>query len=100
MVFATIFEWVQTLCSASTPSAARRRGWRRLAGLPPPAVSVLEALDAIARHPPDRTRPALQRNGVWGGGGGRERDREWLVRVRFQTIKCVFLGHPIHFRKI
>jgi len=41
---------------------------------------------------------ADRRNGVWGGGG-RGCDREWLVRVCFQIIKCVFLGHPIHFQK-
>jgi len=37
-----------------------------------------------------------RRIGVGERGCGRER----LVRVCFQTIKCVFLGHPIHFRKM
>jgi len=38
------------------PTASRRR---RPAGRTPPAVFFLEALDASARHPPDRTRPPL-----------------------------------------
>jgi len=56
----------------------------------------------LSLQPPPPPYGHTHPNGVWGGGGGGERGcgREWLVRVCFQTIKCVFLGHPIHFRKI
>jgi len=38
------------------PTASR---WKRPAGRTPPAFFFLKALDASARHPPDRTRPPL-----------------------------------------
>jgi len=77
-----------------TSQANRRLRLRR--GSTDVGVVAVSAGNAPSRG--RRVRGSAERS-AGGGGVGRGCDREWLVRVCFQTNKCVFLNHPIYFRK-